>query len=209
MENIKYYGPGEVATSENILMDLIERTKKPSSALKKKDTSVSKSLYIPAVSVEINRFDIVKRFSPYGQIHRIDFSEDYQNESDETVGDVFVHFYSYNPEAEDGYMEYQHMRNQPMFTYICNKMVSVRPYKSKYQESVSYKNESILELKKQIKKLQYEKKYEIWKHNRDWKKALDESWNYVAKFMDDLYNDVPTRTIYMDNPEDFYVPLPY
>lgn len=209
MENIKYYVPGEVATSENILMDLVERTKKPSSALHKKDTFIPKSLYIPAVSIEINRFDIIERFSPYGKIHRIDFSEDYQNESDETVGDVFVHFYSYNPEAEDGYMEYQHTHNQSMFTYICDKLVSVRPYRSKYQESVSYKNESILDLKKQIKKLQYEKKYAIWKHNRDWKIALDESWNYVANFMNDLNNDVPMRSIYMDSPKDFYVPLPY
>ena len=170
--------------------------------------SVVKSLYIPAVSIEYNSFNIATRFEEYGQIHRIDYSEDYQTESGKTVGDVFIHFYTYNPDAEQGYLEYQHKLNQPMYTYLGYDTIVVKPYISRYQDCTTHKNKTILELKRDIEKLQYEKKYEIWKHNRQWRKAMDKSWKYVTKFLNDIDNGVRRFDSTMKNSKDFYVECP-
>lgn len=93
--------------------------------------SVAKSLYIPAVPVSFNRMDIAERFSCYGQIHRIDFSENYGPRGSE-VGDVFIHFYKFNPFAEGGYLAYQLRRGLPMYTFIQDQMIVVRQYTSQY-----------------------------------------------------------------------------
>ena len=171
--------------------------------------SVVKSLYIPAVSVEYNRVDIATRFDEYGQIHRIDYSEDYQTEFGDTVGDVFIHFYTYNPDAEDGYLEHQHKLNQPMYTYLGYDTILVKPYISRYQDCTNHKNKTILELKRDIEKMQYEKKYDLWKHNRDWKQAINKSWNYVTGLWNDIDYGVRRYDSTMKTPNDFYVEYPH
>ena len=89
--------------------------------------SIVKSLYIPNISVDIGRTDIAHRFSKYGQISRIDFSKD-----DGYLGDVFIHFYSFNSYVDGGYLQYQHNQNLPMYITFMGQTISVLPYTSRY-----------------------------------------------------------------------------
>jgi hypothetical protein len=87
---------------------------------------IVKSLYIPQISVDISRTDIAHRFSKYGQISRIDFSKD-----DGYLGDVFIHFFSFNPCA---YLQYQHDQYLPAYVNLLGQTISVLPYTSRFYE---------------------------------------------------------------------------
>ena len=89
--------------------------------------SIIKSLYIPNISVEISRIDIAHRFSMYGQISRIDFSKD-----DGYVGDVFIHYFSFSPDADGGYLQFQHRQLLPIYIKLLGQTITVIPYKSRY-----------------------------------------------------------------------------
>ena len=89
--------------------------------------SIVKSLYIPQISVDISRTDLAHRFSKYGQISRIDFSMD-----DGYLGDVFIHFFSFNPCADGGYLQYQHEQYLPVYITMLGQTIRVLPYTSRY-----------------------------------------------------------------------------
>lgn len=89
--------------------------------------SIVKSLYIPRISVDISRIDIAHRFSKYGQISRIDFSND-----DGYMGDVFIHFFSFNTYIDGGYLQYQHEQYLPVYMTLLGQTISVLPYTSRY-----------------------------------------------------------------------------
>lgn len=90
--------------------------------------SIVKSLYIPRISVDISRTDIAHMFSKYGQISRIDFSQD-----DGYLGDVFIHYFSFHSyDVDGGYLQYQHSRHLPMYVSLLGQTISVLPYTSRY-----------------------------------------------------------------------------
>jgi len=89
--------------------------------------SIVKSLYIPRISVDISKIDLVHCFSKYGQISRIDFSRD-----DGYLGDVFIHYFSFNASVDGGYLQYQHTQYLPAYIPMLNQTISVLPYTSRY-----------------------------------------------------------------------------
>ena len=91
--------------------------------------SIVKSLYIPSISVDISRTDIANRFSKYGQISRIDFSKD-----DGYLGDVFIHFFSFQSHVDGGYLHFQHVNNLPGYITLMGQTISVLPYNSRYMD---------------------------------------------------------------------------
>ena len=92
--------------------------------------SIVKSLYIPAISVDISRTDLAHRFSKYGQISQIDFGRD-----DGYLGDVFIHFFSFQAHVDGGYLEFQHGQNLPVYINLMGQTITVLPYTSRYYEN--------------------------------------------------------------------------
>jgi len=87
---------------------------------------IAKSFYLPRVSVNLTKVDIANRFILYGQICRIDLCRD-----DGVVGDVFIHFYDFNEDIEDGYLVFQHEQSLPAYLRVTDDYsIQVLPYKS-------------------------------------------------------------------------------
>lgn len=79
--------------------------------------SIVKSFYLPQVSVDLTKLDIANRFILYGQICRIDFCND-----DGYVGDVFIHFYDFDENIEDGYLAWQHKQALPAYLLVRDEL---------------------------------------------------------------------------------------
>ena len=88
---------------------------------------IVKSFYLPNVSVEVTSVEIANRFILYGQICRIDLCKD-----DGFVGDVFIHFYDFDEDIEDGYISFQHQQRLPGYLRVSDFFsIIVLPYKPK------------------------------------------------------------------------------
>ena len=88
---------------------------------------IVKSFYLPSVSVDLEKVDIANRFIMYGQISRIDFCKD-----DGFVGDVFIHFYDFDKDIEDGYLTYQHDHSLPAYLRVSDDhSIRVLPFRYK------------------------------------------------------------------------------
>lgn len=85
---------------------------------------IVKSFYLPGVSVHLTKVDIANRFILYGQICRIDLCRD-----DGKVGNVFIHFYDFDEDAEDGYLAFQHKQSLPAYLRVTDEYsIQVLPY---------------------------------------------------------------------------------
>ena len=120
---------------------------------------IVKSIYIPNVPVVLSKDQIIQDMSSYGQISRVDFGK-YNDE----VGDVFVHFYSFDEAKDGGYMAHQHDDNLPAHGYLCGHYVKFLPRGQELTESEAH----ICRLESENEELR-----EVMCHN---KRVRDEKW---------------------------------